>query len=109
MVLTIMRVLLIAITLVSSAVIIADCMKHKDELKGAALGKWITLAIIGFLTNFFDTWGIGSFAPTQAAFKFTQTSPDETVPGTLNVGDTLPVSVEAILFLTSVEDAKNTC
>ena len=103
MVLTIMRVLLIAITVVSSAFIIADCLKHKDEIKGASMGQWITLCIIGFLTNFFDTWGIGSFAPTQASFKFTKTSPDETVPGTLNVGDTLPVSVEAILFLTSVE------
>jgi hypothetical protein len=103
MVLLIMRIALIAITLITTAVILIDCSKHKDELKGASAGKWITLAIIGFLTNFFDTWGIGSFAPSQAAFKFTNTSPDETVPGTLNVGDTLPVSVEAILFLTSVE------
>lgn len=103
MVLTIMKVLLIAITIATTAVILIDCGKHKDELKGASMGKWITLAIIGFVTNFFDTWGIGSFAPTQASFKFTKSSPDETVPGTLNVGDTLPVSVEAILFLTSVE------
>ena len=103
MVLTIMRIALIAITLITTAIILIDCSKHKDEIKGASMGKWITLAIIGFLTNFFDTWGIGSFAPTQASFKFTKSSPDETVPGTLNVGDTLPVSVEAILFLSSVE------
>ena len=102
-VISIMRILLIAITVLTSAIIIVDCMKHKDELKGASIGKWITLAIIGFVTNFFDTWGIGSFAPTQASFKFTKTSPDETVPGTLNVGDTLPVSVEAILFLSYVD------
>lgn len=103
MVLTIMKFLLIAITVVTTGLIVFDCLKHKDELKGASMGQWITLAIIGFVTNFFDTWGIGSFAPTQAAFKFTKSSPDETVPGTLNVGDTLPVSVEAICFLTSVE------
>ncbi len=103
MVLLIMRIALIAITLITTAVILIDCGKHKDELKGASIGKWITLAIIGFVTNFFDTWGIGSFAPTQAAFKFTKSSADETVPGTLNVGDTLPVSVEAICFLTSVD------
>ena len=103
MVLLIMRILLIAITLATTAVILIDCKKHKEEIKGASIGKWVILCIIGFLTNFFDTWGIGSFAPTQASFKFTKTSPDETVPGTLNVGDTLPVSVEAILFLTSVE------
>jgi hypothetical protein len=30
---------------------------------------------IGFVTNFFDTLGIGSFAPTDAAFKFAASSP----------------------------------
>lgn len=102
-VISIMRILLIVVTVVTTALILKDCLAHKDEIKGASLGQWITLCIIGFLTNFFDTWGIGSFAPTQASFKFTKTSPDETVPGTLNVGDTLPVSVEAILFLSYVD------
>ncbi len=102
-VISIMRILLIVVTLVTTALVLIDCSKHKDEIKGASMGQWITLCIIGFLTNFFDTWGIGSFAPTQASFKFTKSSPDETVPGTLNVGDTLPVSVEAILFLSYVD------
>ena len=98
-VITILKIVLAVVTIVTTLLIVADCAKHKDELKGAKVGQWITLAIIGFLTNFFDTWGIGSFAPTQASFKFTKTSPDETVPGTLNVGDTLPVSIEALCFL----------
>ena len=97
-IISIMRIVLAIVTIVTTFVIIKDCMAHKDELKGT-MGQYVALAIIGFLTNFFDTWGIGSFAPTQASFKFTKTSPDETVPGTLNVGDTLPVSVEALLFL----------
>ncbi len=102
-VISILRIVLILVTIVTTALILIDCSKHKDELGGVSIGKWITLGIIGFVTNFFDTWGIGSFAPTQASFKFTKTSPDETVPGTLNVGDTLPVSVEAILFLNFVD------
>ena len=102
-IITILRIVLLVITVVTTALIVVDCSKHKDELKGAKVGQWITLAIIGFITNFFDTWGIGSFAPTQASFKFTKSSPDETVPGTLNVGDTLPVSVEALLFLGFVD------
>ena len=102
-IITIMRILLLIVTLVTTAIIIVDCVKHKEDLKGEGVGKWIILAIIGFVTNFFDTWGIGSFAPSQASFKFTKTSPDETVPGTLNVGDTLPVSVEALLFLSFVD------
>lgn len=99
---SIMRIALIVFTLVTTIYVLKDVMAHKDELKGKP-SEWITLAIIGFVTNFFDTWGIGSFAPTQASFKFTKTSPDDTVPGTLNVGDTLPVSVEAVLFLSFVE------
>jgi uncharacterized membrane protein YfcA len=95
---TIMRIVLAIVTIITTFIIVKDCMGHKDEIKGTT-GQFIALALIGFWTNFFDTWGIGSFAPTQAAFKFTKTSPDETVPGTLNVGDTLPVSVEALLFL----------
>ena len=40
--------------------------------------------IVGFLTNFFDTLGIGSFAPTTSIFKFTKMVPDRLIPGTLN-------------------------
>ena len=44
---------------------------------------------IGFVTNFFDTLGIGSFAPTTAVFKLRGLVRDERIPGTLNVGHTL--------------------
>lgn len=98
-IIAILCIILAVLTLASTAYVLVDISKHKDELKGEKTGNWFILAIIGFVTNFFDTWGIGSFAPTQASFKFTKTSPDETVPGTLNVGDTLPVSIEAIWFL----------
>ena len=101
-IISIMRILLAIVTIVTTLLVLKDCMKHKEEIKGSAK-DFVILAIIGFVTNFFDTWGIGSFAPTQASFKFTKTSPDETVPGTLNVGDTLPVSVEALLFLSFVD------
>jgi len=54
---------------------------------------------IGFVTNFFDTLGIGSFAPTTAAFKFRRVVPDEWIPGTLNVGHTLPTVVQGLIFI----------
>ena len=63
----------------------------------------IVTAIIGFVANFLDTLGIGSFAPTSAAFKLTKSVDDALVPGTLNVGDTVPVCVEAFLFFGIVE------
>jgi uncharacterized membrane protein YfcA len=54
---------------------------------------------IGFVTNFFDTLGIGSFAPTTAAFKFRRVVPDERIPGTLNVGHTLPTIAQGLIFI----------
>ena len=54
---------------------------------------------IGFVTNFLDTLGIGSFAPTTAAFKFRRVVADEAIPGTLNVGHTLPTMVQGLIFI----------
>jgi uncharacterized membrane protein YfcA len=54
--------------------------------------------IIGFVTNFLDTLGIGSYATTTSAFRFWKTVPDEKIPGTMNVGHTLPTIVEAFIF-----------
>jgi len=52
----------------------------------------------GFITNFFDTLGIGSYASTTAIFRFWKMVPDEQIPGTLNVGHTLPTIVQAFIF-----------
>jgi uncharacterized membrane protein YfcA len=53
---------------------------------------------IGALTNFFDTLGIGSFATTTALFRFLRLVPDRVIPGTLNVGHTLPTVVQAYIY-----------
>ena len=53
---------------------------------------------VGAVTNFFDTLGIGSFAPTTAMFKFFKMVPDRLIPGTLNVGHTLPTIAEAFIY-----------
>ncbi len=63
--------------------------------------SWLE-AVIGFVTNFFDTLGIGSFAPTTSIFKFFKLVPDEKIPGTLNVGHALPTVVEAFIFTTVI-------
>ena len=59
--------------------------------------------ILGLVTNFFDTLGIGSFAPTASVFKFRRMLPDEQIPGTLNVGHALPTLLEAFLFIAIVK------
>jgi uncharacterized membrane protein YfcA len=57
---------------------------------------------VGFVTLFFDTLGIGNFAPTTAIFKLTGMVRDELIPGTLNVGSSVPVAFEAFAFMVAV-------
>jgi uncharacterized membrane protein YfcA len=53
---------------------------------------------IGFVTNFLDTLGIGSYATTTAAWRALKTIPDEKIPGTLNVGHTIAVIIQTYIF-----------
>lgn len=66
-----------------------------------ARGAVPTLEAIGLgaITNFFDTLGIGSFAPTMAWFKFRRLVADRLIPCTMIVGHTLPAMAQAIIFL----------
>lgn len=59
----------------------------------------IEAIILGAVTNFFDTLGIGSFAPTMAWFKFRDLVPDRLIPCTMLVGHTLPAMAQALIFL----------
>ena len=58
---------------------------------------------IGFVTDFFDTLGIGSFATTTTAFKLLRVVPDECMVGTMLIGHSLPVVVQAFIFLVVVQ------
>lgn len=60
-------------------------------------------AAIGFGTNFFDTLGIGSYAPTTVLFRFFGLVPDEKIPGTLTIGHALPTIVQAFIYISIVE------
>ena len=83
------------------ASLVVDLVKHKNDL-----GKESPVVgfLIGLVTDFFDTLGIGSFAPTTLFFKVTKfLDTDKKIPGTLNVAHTIPVIMEAVLFLTGVK------
>jgi len=54
---------------------------------------------IGFFTNFLDTLGIGSFATTSSIYKLLNAVPDDLIPGTMNVGHTLPSVVQAFILV----------
>jgi uncharacterized membrane protein YfcA len=59
--------------------------------------------VIGAVTNFFDTLGVGSFAPTTWLFRSLGVVPDRLLPGTLNVGHALPSVAQALVFIAIVE------
>jgi len=56
------------------------------------------LLATGFIANFFDTLGIGSFATTTSIFRQWRLTKDEQIPGTLNVGHTLPTIAQAFIY-----------
>jgi uncharacterized membrane protein YfcA len=53
---------------------------------------------IGFVTAFFDTLGIGSFATTTSVYKLRNMVPVKLIPGTLNVGHTLATIAQAFIY-----------
>ncbi len=65
----------------------------RPSLEGAAFAA---------VTNFFDTLGIGSFAPTTAYMKFRRLVPDELIPATMLAGYAIPAVAEGFVFITTV-------
>lgn len=55
--------------------------------------------LLGAVTNFFDTLGIGSFVPTMAWMRFRRMVPDRLIPMTMLVGYILPSMAQALIFL----------
>ena len=81
-------------------VLTKDFLKHKNNLETSS---WLKTSLIGFVVNFFDVLGIGAFAPQTALLKFTKQTDDKLIPGTMNVANTLPVLLQALIFITIIE------
>ena len=79
---------------------IRDLYAHRHDL---GHGSWIVNSIIGFVVDFFDVFGIGSFATSTMLLNATkQLEHDRLLPGTLNVAFTVPVMMEAYIFIKNV-------
>ena len=81
-------------------VFVKDFLAHRSELENSS---WLKTSVIGFVVNFFDVLGIGAFAPQTALLKFTQQTEDRLIPGTMNVANTIPVLLQAFIFITIIE------
>ena len=84
-----------SLTLIFSSYFFKDLIKNKDSFEKQT--SYFTTGIIGFVTNFFDTLGIGSFAPLTALLRGFKQIQDKVLPGTLNVAVTIPVMIEATI------------
>jgi uncharacterized membrane protein YfcA len=85
------------------AILVAGLRRTRDagDSADSKAGAPALLAT-GFVTNFFDTLGIGSFATTTTIFRHWRLVRDEHIPGTLNVGHTLPTIVQAYIYTSIV-------
>ncbi len=81
---------------------LARAVKGVDPNDPARHNTWYH-NIVGFVMNFFDTLGIGSFATTTSAFKFRSSVDDQKIPGTLNVGYALPTVAQAFIYIAIVQ------
>jgi uncharacterized membrane protein YfcA len=81
-------------------VLTKDVLAHRSNLEQSS---WRKTGAIGFVVNFFDVLGIGAFAPQTALLKFTRQTDDRLIPGTMNVANTLPVLLQALIFITIIE------
>jgi uncharacterized membrane protein YfcA len=93
-------VLFTALALANSAFVFAG-VRALQRRTHSERPTWIDV-LIGFVTDFFDTLGIGSFAPTTAIFKLRRIPADELIPGTLNVGHNAAAAIETVIFVSSV-------
>lgn len=81
------------------AIVVYVAMVLRAALAARIVPK-LELVVVGAITNFFDTLGIGSFAPSMAWFKLRKLVPDDRLlPCTMLVGHTLPTLTQAVIFL----------
>lgn len=78
---------------------VATAIARRREGRGGPVAPSLWQIFIGFVTDFFDTFGIGSYATTTSLYRIGRTVPDELIPGTLNVGHLVPTFLQAFIFM----------
>jgi uncharacterized membrane protein YfcA len=97
---TLIWISLIVLMIVFTITLFRDFMRHRHRLEN---NSWVKTALIGTFANFFDVLGIGAFATQTALLKFTKQVEDKELPGTLNVANTIPVLLQAFIFITVIQ------
>ena len=103
----ILNIGLVIFALVAIGFMLYDFKVHKEdtkvEMKVGGIGKSIKASLIAIVTLFFDTLGIGCYAPMTAGFKIFKVTRDKYIPGTLNVACVASTAFESVYFISVVE------
>lgn len=94
------RILLLGAIAVGAVPFIAAIFKAWRRRPAPPSREGAAMAAVAY---FFDTLGIGSFAPTTAYLKFRRLVPDELIPCTMIVGYGLPATLQAFIFIADVK------
>lgn len=100
MITTVIWIVLTILGIWVAIILYRDYIKYRNRLED---NSWWKTGMIGFIGNFFDTLGIGSFAIETALFKFMKQSEDRLIPGTLNVANAIPTLTQGIIFIQIIE------
>jgi uncharacterized membrane protein YfcA len=86
--------------LVALAVVFITALAQRVRASPTRVVPNVEAAVVGgAVINFFDTLGIGSFAPTTAYFKFRRLVPDRLIPATLIAASALPAITQALIYV----------
>ena len=88
---------LVVVEIAVVAAWVSATRRHRWPVRPVASDLWI-----GAVTSFLDTLGIGNYAQITAAFKLRGHPPDELIPGTLNVGNSVGILLSSALFISAV-------
>ncbi len=76
---------------------------HKRQQGELESTPFWPVAAIGFVANFLDTLGVGSFAVKTACYKQFKLIDDRLLPGTLNGQCVLPTVTQSLIFIGAVQ------
>ena len=95
--------LFIALGIFGATYLVIFIMAIRARPKNKPVVPDLREGFVGIFTNFFDTLGIGSYATTTSFFKLWGLVRDEQIPGTMNVGHTIPTVIQAFIYIAVVQ------
>ena len=95
-----LQTLAVALAALFSVSLVRNAKANKERVSKT---NPILIFFVQGITMFFDTLGIGAYAPQTAIWKLFKMVPDKLIPGTLNVCSLIPQCCEALIFIAIVK------